>query len=79
MFLIQVREIIWNDVIQKVKEVWDHMIFMDEEKLMVRDLESIILTNKDNLFSKCQFFYGVDKNGYYLQNIHCLRNKKSGA
>ena len=32
MSLIQAREIIWNDIIQQVKAIWDHMIFKEKDK-----------------------------------------------
>lgn len=47
MSLIQERDIIWNDIIEQVKVIWDYMWIMVEDKTIVRDLEVIISSNKD--------------------------------
>ena len=46
MSLIQAREIIWNDIIEVVKNVWVLLIIVGEEKSIVRDLEEVIVTHK---------------------------------
>lgn len=46
MSLIHAREIIWNDIVQWVKEIWNHMLVMEEKKIVVRDLEIAIASNK---------------------------------
>lgn len=47
MSLIHAREIIWNDIIQQVKVIWDYMLIMVEEKTIVRNLEVIIVSIKE--------------------------------
>ena len=49
MSLIQAREIIWIDIIETVKNVWDLLAITREEKNIVRDLEGIIVENKKKL------------------------------
>jgi len=46
MSLIRARKIIWNDIIQKIKVLWDHMVVIVEEKEMIRASKAIIYTNK---------------------------------
>ena len=46
MSLIQAREIIWNDIINTMNNVCEFMSIVAEEKAIVRNLESIITTNK---------------------------------
>lgn len=50
MSFIQAREIIWNDIIQKVKAILDYILIIAEDKVIVIDLESIIDARKE----KCQ-------------------------
>jgi len=46
MYFIQARKIIWNDIIQQIKVVWDHMVVIAEENEILRAFEAIIYTNK---------------------------------
>lgn len=48
MSLIYAREIIWNDIIHHVKEIWNHMLVMAKEKIIVRDLKIGICSNNNN-------------------------------
>lgn len=66
MSLLEVREIIWNDIINKVKNVWEFMSIVEEEKSIVRDLESIITTSKQNVLQHAKF----SKNMYDFINYN---------
>lgn len=46
MSLIHAREIIWNDIIQQAKAIQNHMLVMEEKKMVARDLEIAIASNK---------------------------------
>lgn len=55
MCLIQAREIIWNAVIDVVKNMWDLLIIFGEEKSIVRDLENVIGENKEKLQNRASY------------------------
>ena len=48
MSLIQAREIIGNYINDIVKNVWELLIIVGEEKIIISDLEGIIVANKKN-------------------------------
>lgn len=47
MSLIHAREINQNNIIQEVKSIQDYMLIIVEEKMIIRDLESIIASHKE--------------------------------
>lgn len=47
MFLNQARGIIWGDIIQHIRFVWDHMVVIAKEKSMIKASKFIIHINKD--------------------------------
>jgi len=46
MSLIQAREIIWDEVIEVIKGIWEFLLIIFEEKTVVRDMEEVVIKNK---------------------------------
>ena len=46
---IQAREILWNDIIDIVENIWEFLVIMEEEKIIVRDMEGEITAPKQKL------------------------------
>ena len=55
MSLIRAREIIWNDNNDGFKNIWDLLIIVGEENSIVRDMENVIVANKQKLHNMAMY------------------------
>jgi len=47
MSLIQGRQLIWDEIISEVKNIWEHMTLVAEQKIAIKDLQFSILSTKE--------------------------------
>lgn len=43
---IQAREILWDEIIEFIKGIWEFLVIISEEKKIVRDMEEVTIKNK---------------------------------
>ena len=53
--LFQSKEIIWNEIIDVFKNIWDFFIIIGEVKSIFRDLENVIVSNKEKLKNRASY------------------------
>jgi len=47
MFLIEARQLIWDDIISEIKKIWEHLKLFAEQKAVVKTTEFFILSSKE--------------------------------
>ena len=52
MSLIQAKDIVWNEIIEVMKTVWESLIILSEEKRIITNLQELILANKQKFLNR---------------------------
>ena len=52
IFLIQAKDIIWNDIIVEMKENWGFLTVIVEERSIIRDFEEQAMDDKQKTINK---------------------------
>jgi len=47
MYLLQPKNIVWDEIIQEMKINWECITLMDEQKIVIKDYEFFILATKE--------------------------------
>lgn len=55
MYLIQAMEVLWDEIIQVIKYIWEFLVIVSDEKTIVRDMESLVMKNKQKLLERSKF------------------------
>ena len=55
MSLIQPREILCDEVIEVIKGIWEFLVIISEEKTLVRDMEEVVIKNKQKDLDRSKF------------------------
>ena len=52
MSLIQAKDIVWNEIIEVMKTIWESLIIVSEEKSIIRDLQELVLADNHKLLNR---------------------------
>lgn len=55
MSLIQAMEILWDEIIEIIKNIWEFLVIMSDEKALVRDMEGEVMKDKQKDLDRSKF------------------------
>lgn len=55
MSLIRAREILWDEVIEVIRGIWEFIVIISQEKTLVRDMEDVVIKNKQKYLDRSKF------------------------
>jgi len=47
MSLLQAKQLVWDEIIEEVRNHWEYITLMDEQGILIKDYEGFILTSKE--------------------------------